>query len=188
MNVQQQANRATLGAAASQRIRPRSTRRARRKNINRKEPSAAKAATKRIGISPAKTQRAQRKRNDIYPNLAFFAPWREEYPNPRFSCIGKFAQAAKIFKHSSAKDTKDVGVGFKPALVRGLRDLLRKYAGWRAWVSFSTTPRFRHSSMECWNPGRHGCLRTHPAHLDAGHPCRHDEALHFHALGASVSS
>jgi hypothetical protein len=23
-------------------------------------------------------------------------------------------------------------------------------------------------SMECWNPGRHGCLRTHPAHLDAG--------------------
>ena len=114
MNVQQQANRATLGAAASQRIRPRSTRRSRRKNINRKEPSAAKAATKRIGISPAKTQRAQRKRNDIYPNLAFFAPWREEYPNPRFSCIGKFAQAAKIFKHSSAKDRKDVGAGFKP--------------------------------------------------------------------------
>src|SRR5215470_11312401 len=35
------------------------------------------------------------------------------------------------------------------------------------------------SSMECWNPGGHGCLRTHPAKLDAGHPCRHDD-LHFH--------
>jgi hypothetical protein len=23
--------------------------------------------------------------------------------------------------------------------------------------------------MECWNPGSHGCLRTHPASLDAGH-------------------
>ena len=55
-------------------------------------------------------------------------------------------------------------------------------------VSLGTTPRFRHSSMECWNPGRHGCLRTHPAHLDAGHPCRHDEALHFHSLWASVRS
>src|SRR5262249_27108269 len=40
--------------------------------------------------------------------------------------------------------------------------------------------------MECWNLGRHGCLRTHPANLDAGHPCRHDEAHHFHSLWARV--
>ena len=57
-----------------------------------------RAATERIGISPAKTQRAQRIRNNIYPNLAFFASWREEYPNPSVSCIGKFAQAAKTLK------------------------------------------------------------------------------------------
>ncbi len=54
-----------------------------------KEVLQGSAATKRIGISPSKTQRPQRKGNIIfYPNLAFFAPWREEYPNPRCSCIG----------------------------------------------------------------------------------------------------
>src|SRR5262245_3328753 len=37
--------------------------------------------------------------------------------------------------------------------------------GNRASVSSSRTPRFRHSSMEGWNPGRHGCLRTYPANL-----------------------
>jgi hypothetical protein len=36
--------------------------------------------------------------------------------------------------------------------------------------------------MECWNPGDMDVsgriLRT----LDAGHPCRHDEVLHFDTL------
>src|SRR5262249_53900325 len=41
-------------------------------------------------------------------------------------------------------------------------------------------------ACECWNPSRHGCLRTHPAKLDAGHPCRPDD-LHFHFLWASVT-
>ena len=34
-------------------------------------------------------------------------------------------------------------------------------------VSLSTIPRLRHPSMECWNLGQHGCLRKHPANLDA---------------------
>jgi hypothetical protein len=42
------------------------------------EAQRGAAATKRIGISPAKTQSPQRKRNNIYPNLAFFAPWRDK--------------------------------------------------------------------------------------------------------------
>ena len=41
-------------------------------------PSRAEPQPK-LGISRAKAQRPQRKRNNIYPNLAFFAPWREEY-------------------------------------------------------------------------------------------------------------
>src|SRR5262245_44239590 len=47
----------------------------------REGPSAAKPQPN-FGLSPAKTQRPQRERN-IYPNLVFLAPWREEYPNPR---------------------------------------------------------------------------------------------------------
>src|SRR5262249_5624304 len=52
----------------------------------------------------------------------------------------------------------------------------------------SRTPRFRHSSMERWNPGRHGCLRTHPREPGCRPSCRHDEALHFHVRQASASS
>ncbi|HEY7320978.1 MAG TPA: hypothetical protein VIE89_25720, partial [Candidatus Binatia bacterium] len=53
-------------------------------------------------------------------------------------------------------------VGLMPALYRTrplgvlcllTNELLRKYKGWRAWLSLKTTSQFRHSSMECWNSG-----------------------------------
>jgi hypothetical protein len=28
-------------------------------------------------------ERGRKEKKNIYPNLAFLAPWREEYPNPR---------------------------------------------------------------------------------------------------------
>jgi hypothetical protein len=54
-----------------------------------------------------------------------------------------------------------------------------KYAAGGVSVSSSRISRLRHSSMERWNPDRHGCPRTHPAILDAGSPCRHDEIFIF---------
>jgi hypothetical protein len=43
-----------------------------------------------------------------------------------------------------------------------------KYAAGGVSVSSSRISCLRHSSMERWNPDRHGCFRTHPAILDAG--------------------
>ena len=40
----------------------------------------------------------------------------------------------------------------------------------------------RRLGMDCRDPGSQECVRTHPAGLDAGHPCRHDDDLHFHVL------
>jgi len=55
-----------------------------------------------------KDAKAAKKRNNIYPNLAFFAPWREKYPNPRcFIYIGKFTQAAKTFKHRQSSQRSE---------------------------------------------------------------------------------
>jgi hypothetical protein len=53
---------------------------------------------------------------------------------------------------------------------------------------FKQNPRLGHSSMECWNPDRHGCLRTNPASLDVDNPCQHDGDRHFHVLYVSVRS
>jgi hypothetical protein len=39
--------------------------------------------------------------------------------------------------------------------------------------------------MEFWNPGWTWMSPEHPVNLDAGHPCRHDEDLHFHLLQAT---
>jgi len=41
-------------------------------------PSAGEPQQKNRNIS----RKDAKKRNNIYPNLAFFASWREEYPNP----------------------------------------------------------------------------------------------------------
>src|SRR5262245_51443308 len=46
-------------------------------------------------------------------------------------------------------------------------------------VSLHRTPRLRHSSMDCWNPSTWMFPGGVHAHLDAGHPCRHDDNLHF---------
>jgi hypothetical protein len=56
-------------------------------------------------------------------------------------------------------------------------------AGWRASVSSSRTLDW---VIPAWSAGIQfdidvsGGIRTHL--MDAGHPCRHDEALHFHLL------
>src|SRR5262245_61568778 len=47
----------------------------------------------------------------------------------------------------------------------------------------SSIASFQHGVLES---GRHGCLRTDPANLDAGYPCRHDKVFHFCFLRASV--
>src|SRR4029077_16753503 len=60
-----------------------------------------KAATKtnrNISRNDAKAQSKKR-----FPNLAFLAAWREEYPNPRVSRCEKFARLAQILKYSSTK-------------------------------------------------------------------------------------
>src|SRR5262245_6952275 len=74
------------------------------------------------------------------------------------------------------KSTKEENIFFRPRrfllypIFVSFGRFFRKYEKWRASVSVCMTPRFRYSSMECWNPDRQGCLRTHPADLDAGHP------------------
>jgi hypothetical protein len=39
---------------------------------------------------------------------------------------------------------------------------------------------FQHGVLES---RLHGCLRTHPARLDAGYPCRHDEISFSFSVG-----
>jgi hypothetical protein len=57
------------------------------KLFNRIEHSAAKAATKDSNISRKDAKHVLRKvegaaKKIVYPNLALFAPWREESPSP----------------------------------------------------------------------------------------------------------
>jgi hypothetical protein len=72
--------------------------------IHREDPSPATPQPK-LGISPAKTQRPQRKL-DRFPNLAFLASWRAQYLNPRILISGRFTQAAQNLKYSNTKDMK----------------------------------------------------------------------------------
>jgi hypothetical protein len=62
------------------------------------------------------------------------------------------------------------------------RAIEKKYESGSVSVSSNRIRRLRHSSMERWNPGRYGCLWTHPVNLNAGRPYRHDGDLHFHVL------
>ena len=99
-----------------------------------------KAATKRIGISPAKTQRPQRKKrychfdrreksfSDPSPtlgmtglarHLAFFAPWREEYPNPRCFMYRKICASRENFQIPRVRNIFLI----KNSLLRALRAL-----------------------------------------------------------------
>src|ERR1700746_24596 len=57
------------------------------------------AATKTNRNISRKDAKAQSKKR--FPNLAFLASWREEYPNPRVSRCEKFARLAQILKYSS---------------------------------------------------------------------------------------
>jgi hypothetical protein len=52
----------------------------------------------------------------------------------------------------------------------------------RVSVSLSRTLQFRHSSMECRNQADMDVSGRILRAMDAGHPCRHDDDLHFHYL------
>src|ERR1700738_4650419 len=71
-------------------------------------------ATTKCAKVPARQSRNQKNRSisredakaqskKRFPNLAFLASWREEYPNPRVSRCEKFARLAQILKYSSTK-------------------------------------------------------------------------------------
>src|ERR1700746_2767358 len=84
---------------------PRSARRSQR----------GRAATKKNRNISREDAKAQSKKR--FPNLAFLASWREEYPNPRVSRCETFARLAQILKYSSTKvqrfvrRTKEMFVG-----------------------------------------------------------------------------
>jgi len=51
-----------------------------------------------------------------------------------------------------------------------------------ALVILSITPRLCHSSMECRNPGWHGCLRKHPCEPGCRLSVPAWRSSHFHSL------
>src|ERR1700756_1064380 len=75
---------------------PRSARRSQR----------GRAATKKNRNISREDAKAQSKKR--FPNLAFLAPWREEYPNPRVSRCETFARLAQILKYSSTEEDFEV--------------------------------------------------------------------------------
>jgi hypothetical protein len=79
------------------------------RSFHHKEPSAAKAATKNSEYLP---QRHKGRKEIKLLNLAILASWREQIPVVIATGHWKFAQAAKIFKHSNAKDAKIYYVNF----------------------------------------------------------------------------
>jgi len=62
-------------------------------------------AAAEIRIISRKDAKAAKKQNE-FPNLAFFAPWREACPNPKVSTREKFACLAQILKYGNKEDTK----------------------------------------------------------------------------------
>jgi hypothetical protein len=66
----------------------------------REEPSAAAPQPKEIGNISRKDAKALSKKPKTFENLA---SWREEYPNPKFPTLAKFAQAAKNLNDSSTR-------------------------------------------------------------------------------------
>ena len=62
-----------------------------------RRPQRGRAATKRNRSISRKDAKAQSKKPKTF-GLGILAPWREEYPNPKFPTLAKFAQAAKNLK------------------------------------------------------------------------------------------